>query len=60
MGKMNHQRMRYLVMRNFSPPKLSDLCCMMINIGELVEMCDVDVGDFVGMFSQSFVLLSVV
>ena len=33
---------------------------MMINNGELVEMWGVDVGDFVGMFSQSFVLLSVV
>ena len=59
MGMMIHQRMRDLVTRNFSP-NLSDLCCMMINIGELVEMCGVDVGDFVGMFSQSFVLLSVV
>ena len=59
MGMMNHQRRRYLVMRNFTP-NLSYLCCMMINIGELVEMWGVDVDDFVGMFSQSFVLLSVV
>ena len=57
---MKHPMIQNMEIARHIHPNLYDLCCIMINFGEVVEMFGVGVGDVMGMFAYLFVLLSVV